>query len=83
MSHGWYKLQQIGSQPNYHISMIMNEHHISFLRSYFNCTTSIETLYIYCSAQAEGLLCEEGGTTQNVRYCGYCTAHAKKMVSVQ
>ncbi|VDO30707.1 unnamed protein product [Brugia timori] len=29
-------------------------------------------------AQAEGLLCEEGGGSKNVKYCGYCAAHAKK-----
>ncbi|OZC06289.1 hypothetical protein X798_06723 [Onchocerca flexuosa] len=33
-------------------------------------------------AQAEGLLCEEGGGSKNVKYCGYCTAHAKKAVSL-
>ncbi|VDK76361.1 unnamed protein product [Litomosoides sigmodontis] len=31
-------------------------------------------------AQAEGLLCEEGGGSKNVKYCGYCAAHAKKAV---
>uniref|UniRef100_A0A915PZJ6 PHD-type domain-containing protein n=1 Tax=Setaria digitata TaxID=48799 RepID=A0A915PZJ6_9BILA len=32
-------------------------------------------------AQAEGLLCEEGGGSKNVKYCGYCAAHAKKAKS--
>uniref|UniRef100_A0AAF5PNX0 PHD-type domain-containing protein n=2 Tax=Wuchereria bancrofti TaxID=6293 RepID=A0AAF5PNX0_WUCBA len=32
-------------------------------------------------AQAEGLLCEEGGGSKNVKYCGYCAAHAKKAIS--
>ncbi|MFH4977036.1 hypothetical protein AB6A40_003745 [Gnathostoma spinigerum] len=32
-------------------------------------------------AQAEGLLCEEGGGSKNVKYCGYCVNHAKKAVS--
>ncbi|VDN01410.1 unnamed protein product [Thelazia callipaeda] len=31
-------------------------------------------------AQAEGLLCEEGGGSKNVKYCGYCASHAKKAV---
>uniref|UniRef100_A0A0N5AQ18 PHD-type domain-containing protein n=1 Tax=Syphacia muris TaxID=451379 RepID=A0A0N5AQ18_9BILA len=31
-------------------------------------------------AQAEGLLCEEGAGSKNVKYCGYCSQHAKKAV---
>ena len=40
--------------------------------------------YICCgnfSAQQKGLLCEEAGTyLDNVKYCGYCTYHYKKLV---
>ena len=32
-------------------------------------------------AQAEGLLCEEGAGSKNVKYCGYCSQHAKKAIS--
>lgn len=33
-----------------------------------------------CSAQARGQLCEEAGNSANVKYCGYCDLHYKKMV---
>ena len=34
------------------------------------------------SAQAQGLLCEEQGNfVDNVKYCGYCAYHYKKLVS--
>ncbi|VDM25632.1 unnamed protein product [Toxocara canis] len=36
-----------------------------------------KAFHVTC-AQAEGLLCEEGGGSKNVKYCGYCAAHAKK-----
>lgn len=36
----------------------------------------------FCSAQAQGLLCEEAGNYgDNVKYCGYCVHHYKKLVS--
>ena len=36
-----------------------------------------------CSAQSQGLLCEESGNyMDNVRYCGYCSAHYKKLVGL-
>ena len=33
------------------------------------------------SAQQLGLLCEEAGNYDNVKYCGYCSYHFKKLVS--
>ena len=37
---------------------------------------------LYCSAQAHGHLCEEAGNYgDNVKYCGYCVHHYKKLVS--
>jgi hypothetical protein len=38
---------------------------------------------LLCSAQKEGLLCEEEDPRdpRNVVYCGYCSTHYKKMVS--
>ena len=39
---------------------------------------------IFCSAQGQGLLCEEKGHYgDNVKYCGYCTYHYKKLVRVR
>lgn len=39
-------------------------------------------VYIFFSAQAQGLLCEEAGNYgDNVKYCGYCVHHYKKLVS--
>lgn len=32
-------------------------------------------------AQTQGLLCEEAGNMDNVKYCGYCQHHYGKMVS--
>ncbi|CAJ0941947.1 unnamed protein product, partial [Mesorhabditis belari] len=32
-------------------------------------------------AQQRGLLCEEGGQSKNVKYCGYCENHLKKAAS--
>lgn len=42
---------------------------------------SFQCFHVTC-AQAEGLLCEEGGGSKNVKYCGYCASHAKKAVCV-
>ena len=40
-------------------------------------------IYVCFSAQAQGLLCEEAGNYgDNVKYCGYCSYHFKKLVSV-
>ena len=40
-------------------------------------------LSMYFSAQGQGLLCEEQGNYQdNVKYCGYCSYHYKKLVNV-
>jgi len=33
------------------------------------------------SAQQEGLLCEESGQMDNIKYCGYCSYHFKKLVN--
>ncbi len=35
---------------------------------------------VCCSAQQKGMLCEEGGGSKNVKYCGYCSHHFKKVV---
>lgn len=46
------------------------------------CLTSIimDNICVY-SAQAQGLLCEEAGNYgDNVKYCGYCVHHYKKLV---
>lgn len=46
------------------------------------CLTSIimDDICVY-SAQAQGLLCEEAGNYgDNVKYCGYCVHHYKKLV---
>ncbi len=39
-----------------------------------------KSFHVTC-AQQRGLLCEEGGGSKNVKYCGYCSVHAKKAVS--
>lgn len=37
--------------------------------------------FFFFSAQAQGLLCEEAGNYgDNVKYCGYCVHHYKKLV---
>uniref|UniRef100_A0A914X8I0 MLLT10 histone lysine methyltransferase DOT1L cofactor n=1 Tax=Plectus sambesii TaxID=2011161 RepID=A0A914X8I0_9BILA len=36
-----------------------------------------KSFHVTC-AQQRGLLCEEGGGSKNVKYCGYCGVHAKK-----
>ncbi|CEF67311.1 Zinc finger, PHD-type domain and Zinc finger, FYVE/PHD-type domain and Zinc finger, RING/FYVE/PHD-type domain and Zinc finger, PHD-finger domain-containing protein [Strongyloides ratti] len=36
-----------------------------------------KTFHVSC-AQKFGLLCEEGGQSKNVKYCGYCRSHIKK-----
>ena len=42
-----------------------------------------ESCIFCCSAQGQGLLCEEQGNYQdNVKYCGYCSYHYKKLVTV-
>lgn len=40
----------------------------------------LKGFHVTC-AQAEGLLCEEGGGSKNVKYCGYCSTHVKRIVS--
>ncbi|KAF8357700.1 zfp-1 [Pristionchus pacificus] len=36
-----------------------------------------KSFHVTC-AQRRGLLCEEGGASKNVKYCGYCAHHLKK-----
>ena len=44
---------------------------------------SLFNFSFYCSAQAHGHLCEEAGNYgDNVKYCGYCVHHYKKLVSM-
>ncbi|KAH3720208.1 hypothetical protein DPMN_063104 [Dreissena polymorpha] len=39
---------------------------------------------LFFSAQAQGLLCEESGSYgNNVKYCGYCNHHYKKLVCIE
>lgn len=40
-----------------------------------------QTFHVTC-AQMHGLLCEEAGIQDNVKYCGYCQHHYSKIVSV-
>ncbi|GMT19711.1 hypothetical protein PFISCL1PPCAC_11008 [Pristionchus fissidentatus] len=44
-----------------------------------NCNRSgcKKSFHVTC-AQRKGLLCEEGGLSKNVKYCGYCAHHLKK-----
>uniref|UniRef100_A0A915JQX3 PHD-type domain-containing protein n=1 Tax=Romanomermis culicivorax TaxID=13658 RepID=A0A915JQX3_ROMCU len=35
--------------------------------------------FFISSAQQEGLLCEESGQMDNIKYCGYCSHHFKKI----
>uniref|UniRef100_A0A1I7UUY7 PHD finger protein 6 n=1 Tax=Caenorhabditis tropicalis TaxID=1561998 RepID=A0A1I7UUY7_9PELO len=42
-----------------------------------NKTTCKRSFHVTC-AQRKGLLCEEGGVSKNVKYCGYCENHLKK-----
>lgn len=42
-----------------------------------NCKRSF---HVTC-AQRKGLLCEEGAVSRNVKYCGYCESHLKKVIN--
>lgn len=42
-----------------------------------NCKRSF---HVTC-AQRKGLLCEEGAVARNVKYCGYCESHLKKVIN--